>query len=124
MLLNIHIEESLRIRNKKISSEWLFNALLQCAQRLHNMSIFVLVIVLLLHSSAFWDKNSYKTDSSSAPRIRRNIMSNSVTHENLITVTCFLIGQLVGAWRILVIGRKQGDIMYATLNVWYNGYKL
>jgi hypothetical protein len=29
MLLNIHIEESLRIRNKKISSEWPFNQSLQ-----------------------------------------------------------------------------------------------
>jgi hypothetical protein len=87
------------------------------------MPTFVLVIVLLLHSSAFWDNNSNKTDSrSSAPRIRRNIMSNSATHENVITVTCFLIGLLVGAWRILVIGRKQGEIMYATLNICYNGY--
>jgi hypothetical protein len=60
------------------------------------MPFFVLVIVLLLHSSAFWDNNSNKTDSrSSAPRIRRNIMSNSATHENVITVTCFLIGYYV-----------------------------
>ena len=87
------------------------------------MPIFVLVIVLLLHSSAFWDNNSNNTDSrSSAPRIRRNIVSNSATHENVITVTCFFIGLLVGAWWILVIGRKQGDIMYATLNICYNGY--
>jgi hypothetical protein len=87
------------------------------------MPNFVLVIVLLLHSSAFWDNNSNKMDSrSSAPRIRRNIMSNSATHENVITVTCFLIGLLVGAWRILVIGRKQGEIMYATSNICYNRY--
>jgi hypothetical protein len=87
------------------------------------MPTFVLVIVLLLQSSAFWDNNSIKMDSrSSAPRIRRNIMSNSATHENVITVTCFLIGLLVGAWRILVIGRKQGEIMYATSNICYNGY--
>jgi hypothetical protein len=87
------------------------------------MPTFVLVIVLLLHSSAFWDNNANKTDSrSSAPRIRRNIRSNSATHENVITVTCFLIGLLVGAWRILVIGRKQGEIMYSTLNIYYNGY--
>jgi hypothetical protein len=87
------------------------------------MPIFVLVISLLLHSSAFWDNNSNKTDSrSSAPRIRRNIMSNSATHENVITVTCFLIGLLVGAWRILLIGRKQGDIMYATSNICCNRY--
>jgi hypothetical protein len=49
-------------------------------------------------------------------------MSNSATHENVITVTCFLIGLLVGAWRILVIGRKQEDIMYATSNICYNRY--
>jgi hypothetical protein len=50
-------------------------------------------------------------------------MSNSATHENVITVTCFLIGLLVGAWRILVIGRiKQGEIMYATSNICYNRY--
>jgi hypothetical protein len=49
-------------------------------------------------------------------------MSNSAKHENVITVTCFLRGLLVGAWRILLIGRKQGDIMYATLNICYNGY--
>jgi hypothetical protein len=39
----------------------------------------------------------------------------------MITVTCFL-GILVGAWRTLVIGRKQGEIMYATSNICYNGY--
>jgi hypothetical protein len=49
---------------------------------------------------------------SSAPRIRRNIMSNSATHENVITVICFLIGLLVGAWGILVIGRKQGRLFH------------
>jgi hypothetical protein len=49
-------------------------------------------------------------------------MSNSATHENVITVTCFLIDLLVGAWRILVIGRKQEDIMYTTSNICYNGY--
>jgi hypothetical protein len=87
------------------------------------MPTFVLVIVLLLHSTAFCDNNSDKTDSrSSAPRIRRNIMSNLATHENVIKVTCFLIGLLVGAWRILVIGRRQGEIMYATSNICYNGY--
>jgi hypothetical protein len=90
------------------------------------MPTFVLVIVFLLHSSAFWDSNTNKTDSrSSAPRIRQNIRSNSPTHENVITVTCFLIGLLVGAWRILIIGRKQGEInkiMYSTLNIYDYGY--
>jgi hypothetical protein len=46
-------------------------------------------------------------------------MSNSATHENVITVTC-----LIGACRILVIGTKQGEIMYATLNICYNGYNI
>ena len=49
-------------------------------------------------------------------------MSNSAKHENVITVTCFLIGLLVGAWRILVTGRRQGEIMHSTLNIYYNGY--
>jgi hypothetical protein len=48
--------------------------------------------------------------------------SNSSTHDYVITVTCFLIGLLVGAWRILVIGRNQGEIMYSTLNTYDNGY--
>jgi hypothetical protein len=39
---------------------------------------------------------------------------------NVITVTCFL--KLDGAWRILVIRRNQGEIMYSAINIYGNGY--